>query len=82
MVPVNLFLQALFSSTAVTMQNKAVMASNYNPFTAMFRTLLYIGQDATFSQLSSQHFMKHKDHPEDCEAAWANSGFFPQIKIH
>ena len=42
--PVNLFLQALFSIIEVTLQNKAVISSNYNPYIAMFNTLLCNGK--------------------------------------
>jgi hypothetical protein len=64
--PVNMFLQALFSSTEVTLQNKAVITCNYNPYRAMFQTLLNFGEDAKSSQLTSQLFYKDdNDHPED-----------------
>ncbi|XP_053381864.1 uncharacterized protein F54H12.2-like [Mercenaria mercenaria] len=53
--PVNLFLQALFSSTEVTLQNKATITTNYNPYRAYIQTILNNGQDAT-SQLQSQLF--------------------------
>ncbi|XP_053383451.1 uncharacterized protein F54H12.2-like [Mercenaria mercenaria] len=53
--PVNLFLQALFSSTEVTLQNKATITSNYNPYRAYIQTILNYGQDAK-SQLQSQLF--------------------------
>lgn len=52
--PVNLFLQALFSSTEVTLQNKASITCNYNPFRAMIQTLLKYGSDAKTSQITSQ----------------------------
>lgn len=38
--PVNLFMQALFSSTEVTLQNKATITCNYNPYRAMIWNLL------------------------------------------
>lgn len=79
--PVNLFLQALFSGTEVTLQNKAVISSTYNPYIAMIQTLLNHGQDATSSQLSSQLFIKDdNDHPEDCSAEGANNGLFLRAK--
>ena len=75
--PVNLFLQSLFSTTEVTLQNKAIITCNYNPYIAMIQTLLSYGQDATKSQLLSQLFIKDdNDHPEDCDAAGANNGLF------
>lgn len=79
--PVNLFLQALFSIIEVTLQNKAVISSNYNPYIAMFNTLLCNGKDASFSQLSSQLFIKDdNDHPEDCDPSGANNGLFLRAK--
>ena len=41
--PANLFLQALFSSTEVTLQNKATMNCNYNPYRAYIHTMLNYG---------------------------------------
>ena len=79
--PVNLFLQALFSATEVTLQNKAVISSNYNPYTAMFHALLYNGQDTVFSQLSSQLFIKDdSDQPGDCDPTGANKGLYERTK--
>lgn len=75
--PVNLFLQALFSTTEVTLQNKAIITSNYNPYRAMFETLLNFGQDAKSSQLLSQLFIKDdSDHPEDTDPSGNNNGLF------
>lgn len=75
--PVNLFQQALFSSTEVTLQNKTVTSCNYNPYRAMFQTLLNYGQDAKSSQLTSQFFYKDdNDHPEDPSANGGNNGLF------
>ncbi len=52
--PANLFLQALFSSTEVSLQNKATITCNYNPYRAMIDTLLNHGSDAKSSQIQSQ----------------------------
>ena len=41
--PVNLFLQSLFSTTEVTLQNKIIMTCNYNPYHAMIHALLHYG---------------------------------------
>lgn len=79
--PVNLFLQALFSTTEVTLQNKAIITSNYNPYRAMFETLLNFGQDAKSSQLLSQLFIKDdSDHPEDTDPSGNNNGLFLRAK--
>ena len=79
--PVNLFLQALFSTTEVTLQNKAITTSNYNPYRAMFETLLNFGQDAKSSQLLSQLFIKDdSDHPEDTDPGGNNNGLFLRAK--
>ena len=79
--PVNLFLQALFSTTEVTLQNKAVITSNYNPYRAMFETLLNFGQDAKSSQLLSQLFIKDdSDHPEDTDPGGNNNGLLLRAK--
>lgn len=43
--PVNLFLKAFFPDTEVNLQNKVVISSNYNLYTAIFHVLLYNGQD-------------------------------------
>ena len=62
----NLFLQALFSSTEVTLQNKATYVCNHNPYRAIIQTLLNFGEEAKNSQLSSSLFYKDdNDHPED-----------------
>jgi hypothetical protein len=71
--PVNLFLQALFSATEVTLQNKATITCNYTPYRAMIQTLLNYGQDAKTSQLTSQLFVKDdNDHPEDPDPSGDN----------
>lgn len=79
--PVNLFLQALFSTTEVTLPNKAIITSNYNPYRAMFETLLNFGQDAKSSHLLSQLFIKDdSDHPEDTDPGGNNNGLFLRAK--
>ena len=66
--PANLFLQSLFSSTEVSLQNKAVVTCNYNPYRAMIRTLLNYGEDAKSSQLMSQLYIKDdNDHPDSTD---------------
>ena len=52
--PANLFLQSLFSTVEVTLQNKATITCNYNPYRAYIQTLLKYGQDALSSQLQTQ----------------------------
>ena len=47
----NLFLQALFSSTEVTLQNKATMNCNYNLYRAYIHTMLNYGTEAVKSQI-------------------------------
>jgi len=75
--PVNLFLQALFSSTEVSLQNKATITCNYNPYRAMIQTMLNFGQDAKTSQLHSQLYIKDdSDHPEDTNPAGDNAGLY------
>jgi hypothetical protein len=79
--PVNLFLQALFSTTEVTLQNKAVITCSYNPYNAMIQTLLYYGSEASSSQLLSQLFIKDNNtHPEDADAGGGNSGLYARSK--
>ena len=47
--PANMFLQALFSTTEVTLQNKATITCNYNPYRDYIPTLLNYGTDAVSS---------------------------------
>lgn len=56
--PANLFLQALFASSEVTLQNKTTISCNYNPYRAIIQTLMKYGQDEKSSQLSSQLFKR------------------------
>ena len=67
--PSNLFLQALFSTTEVTLQNKATITRTYNPYIAMIQTLMKYGEDAKSSQLTSQLYIKDdNDNPDDTDA--------------
>lgn len=77
--PVNLFLQALFSATEVSLQNKAVISSNYNPYNAMIQTLLHSGHDASHSQLLSQLYIKDDNDSTGAvitDASAGNNGLF------
>lgn len=56
--PANLFLQALFSTTEVTLQNKATITCNYNPYRAYIPTLLNYGSETQRSQLDTQLFIR------------------------
>ena len=79
--PANLFLQALFSTTEVTLQNKVVITCNYNPFRAMIETLLKYGHGAKSTQLISSLFIKDDfDHPEDTDPKGNNNGLFLRSK--
>lgn len=78
--PINLFLQALFSSTEVTLQNKATITANYNPYRAYIQTILNYGQDAN-SQLQSQLFyMDTAGSYATTNPAGANKGLFERAK--
>ncbi|XP_046340865.2 uncharacterized protein F54H12.2-like [Haliotis rufescens] len=58
-VPVNLFLQALFSQVSVYLQNQLVSSTNnHYAYKSMMKTLLNYGTEAKTSQLSSQLFYK------------------------
>ena len=75
--PANLFLQALFSSTEVSIQNKAIITCNYNPYVAMINTLLNCDSTTNDAQLNSQLFIKDdNDFPGDCDAEGRNNGLF------
>lgn len=73
--PVNLFLQSLFSTVEVTLQNKVTLTCTNNPYRAMIQTLLKYGTDADTSQLTTQLFIKD-DHASmnDCDTAGSNDG--------
>ena len=71
----NLFLQALFSTTEVTLQDKAVITCNHNPYYYNY------GKDANSSQLSSQLFIKNNnEHIGDTDPGGGNSGLFARSK--
>ena len=75
--PANLFLQSLFSSTEVTLQNKASITCNYNAYRAYIQTLLHNGQDALSSQLQSQGWhMDDADSPGVTDPTGTNNGLF------
>lgn len=80
--PANLFLQSLFSATEVTLQNKASISNNYNPYRAYIHTLLRYGQDALSSQVQTQGwFMDDADSPGVTDPAGLNNGLFERSKI-
>ena len=55
--PANLFLQSLFSTVEVTLQNKATITCNYNSYRAYIRTLLKYGQDVLSSHIKSRGWL-------------------------
>ena len=75
--PANLFLQALFASTEVTLQNKATITCSYNPYRAYIPTILKYGSDAVSSQLDTQLFyMDDADSRGVTDPSGTNNGFF------
>ena len=79
--PVNLFLQALFSTTEVTLQDKAIITCNHNPYRAIIKTLMDYGQYAKSTQLSSQLFIKdNNEHIGDTDPSGGNKGLFARSK--
>ena len=75
--PANLFLQRLFSTVEVTLQNKAMITCNYNPYIAYIQTLLKYGQDALLSQLQTQGWcMDDADSPSVTDPSGSNNGLF------
>ena len=80
--PVNMLLQSLFSSTEVTLQNKASITCNYNPYRAMIQTLLEMGKDVKTSQLTSQLFlMDDWDGPNITDTSGTNQGLTDRAKV-
>ena len=80
--PANLFLQTLFSTTEVTLQNKTTMNCNYNPYRAYFHTLLNFGTDAVKSQLDTQLFIRDDyDSPGVTDPSGLNNGLFDRATI-
>ena len=54
-IPINLFMQSLFSQVDVYFQQKLISSSNTNyPYKAMMDILLNFGHDATLAQLQTQ----------------------------
>ena len=73
--PVNLFLQSLFSTVEVTLQNKVTLTCTSNPYRAMIQTLLDYGYDADNSQLTTRLFIKDDhDSMNDCDSTGNNDG--------
>ena len=63
--PVNLFLQSLFSTVEVTLQNKVTLTCTSNPYRAMIQTLFNYGNEAENSQLTMQLSMKDDNNAMD-----------------
>ena len=75
--PANLLLQSLFSASEVSLQNKANITNNYNPYRAYIQTLLKYGQDALTSQMRTQGWkMDDSDSPGVTDIAGANGGLY------
>ena len=73
--PTNLFLQSLFSTVDVTLQNKLTLSCTGNPYRAMIQTLLNYGWDAENSQLTTMLFNKDSNEAmDDCDASGSNDG--------
>ena len=80
--PANLFLQALFSTTEVTLQNKATITCSYNPYRAYIPTILNFGSDAVSSQLDTQLFhMDDSDSPGVTDPSGTNNGLFQRSQM-
>lgn len=78
--PVNLFLQSLFSSSEVTLQNKTSVTCNNNPYTAIIKSLLNLDHSTTTTQATTQLFISDDfDHPEDANPAGKNNGLFLRL---
>ncbi|MEW8548440.1 MAG: hypothetical protein AB2693_33475 [Candidatus Thiodiazotropha sp.] len=73
--PANLFLQSLFSTVEVTLQNKVTLTCSNNPYRAMIQTLLNYGSDAETSQLTTMLFNKDSSEAiDDCDTTGSNDG--------
>ncbi|MES9883689.1 MAG: hypothetical protein ABW185_22790 [Sedimenticola sp.] len=73
--PVNLFLQSLFQTTEVTLQNKITSICNHNPYIAMIQSLLKNGEDCNLSQMKTQLFVKDdNDAIDDPDIGGSNGG--------
>lgn len=73
--PVNLFLQSLFSTVEVTLQNKVTLTCTGYPYRSMIKTLLNFGEHAENSQLTTMLFIKDSyEAMDDCNTAGSNDG--------
>ena len=80
--PANMFLQALFTATEVTLQNKATITCNYNPYRAYIPTILKYGTEAVSSQLDTQLFyMDDSDSPGVTDPSSTNNGLYERSKF-
>ena len=80
--PANLFLQALFSTVEVTLQNKATITCNYNPYRAYIQTLLNYGSETVKSQLDTQLFFRDDaDSPGVTDPNGNNNGLYERAKL-
>lgn len=78
--PVNMFLQALFSITEVTLQNKVTIMCNYNPYRAIVDAMMNYGGDAKKSQLMSQLYLPDDaDSPEVCDPASTKMVYMKEV---
>ena len=79
--PPNLFLQSFFSMVEVTLQNKAMITCNYNPYRAYIQTLLKYGQDALSTQLRTQGWcMDDADSLGVTDPSGSNNGLFERAQ--
>ena len=75
--PTNMFLQSLFSTTEVTLQNKMTITCNYNPYRAYMSTILGYGQESVSSQLDTQMFvMDSEKYAGVTDPNGSNTGLF------
>ena len=73
--PANLFMQSLFSTVEVTLQNKVTLTCNNNPYRSIIQTLLSYGESAKKSQLTTMLFIKDSSEAiDDCESSGGNDG--------
>lgn len=80
--PTNLFLQSLFSATEVTLQNKASITCNYNPYRGYIHTLLNYGQDAMSTQLETQGWkMDDARSPGVTDPTGTNTGLLERAQL-
>ncbi len=80
--PANLFLQSLFQTTEVTLQNKVTLICNHNPYIAMIQSLLKNGEDCNLSQMKTQLFVKDdNDSIDDPDIAGGNGGLSDRASV-